>query len=67
MHVPSGGAFGAAARKTSIKEVTKHWQQIASSLQGHWVTASNCSDKQAQGDDYGVAPQTHNTERSGDE
>ena len=31
------------------------------SLQGRWATAANSLDKQAQGDDSGVAPQTCTT------
>lgn len=67
MHIPGRGAVGAAACVQSaantvpIREGTECWHQVASSLQGHWATAANCLDKQAQGDDSGVAPQRRAT------
>jgi len=67
MHIPGRGACGAAAceqsavKKTPVKDRTRRSHQVALSLQGPWATAANCSDKQAQGDDSGAAPQTHTT------
>lgn len=70
MHIPGRGAFGAAAyvqcaaKNTPIKERTERWHQVSLSLQDHWETAANCFNKQAQGDDSGVAPQTHTTPKA---
>lgn len=73
MHIPGRGAFGAAAcvqsavKKAPIKEEAKCWHRVALSLQGHWETAANCLDKQAQRDGSGVSLQRCDNITSGDE
>lgn len=42
----------------------EHWHQVSPSLQDHWETAANRFDKQAQGDDSSVAPQTYTTPKA---